>query len=368
MRLLRHGAATCGRVLRTRGLVTRQRPSSSGLMRAKRSSLRTAGRDEIDGVVEILSHCGWLVGVSSGVGGVVAFGGVGGGCRWWRWWRWWRRWWRWWRWWWRWWRWWLVALVALVALVVGVGGVGGVRWWWWWRWWRAWSLVALVALVVVACGVGGVGGVVALVAASGWWRGGVRWCWWRYRRWRWRWWRRWSSLVALVVALAWRWRGVGAARWRWRWGVSGGVVAWRRVASARHRARHFAPLHRDRRSKRRAAGAAETCCASTSSPPVTGGVSCASRRSARSRRGIPAPRSGWTAPEQRATARRAGGWRGRCAACMRDAPFGAPTWITRSTSPQSMPRSRVEVQTTARSLPAAIAASTLRRCSTSSEP
>jgi len=35
---------------------------------------------------------------------------------------------------------------------------------------------------------------------------------------------------------------------------------------------------------------------------------------------------------------------------------------------QSMPRSRVEVQTTARSLPATIAASTFRRCATSSEP
>ncbi len=44
------------------------------------------------------------------------------------------------------------------------------------------------------------------------------------------------------------------------------------------------------------------------------------------------------------------------------APFGAPTWMTRSTSPQSMPRSSVEVATTARSVPAAIAASTLRRC------
>ena len=33
------------------------------------------------------------------------------------------------------------------------------------------------------------------------------------------------------------------------------------------------------------------------------------------------------------------------------APLGAPTLITRSTSPQSMPRSSVEVQTTARSWP-----------------
>ena len=49
-------------------------------------------------------------------------------------------------------------------------------------------------------------------------------------------------------------------------------------------------------------------------------------------------------------------------------PLGAPTWITRSTSPQSMPSSSVEVQTTARSRPSAIAASTLRRWPTSSEP
>ena len=40
----------------------------------------------------------------------------------------------------------------------------------------------------------------------------------------------------------------------------------------------------------------------------------------------------------------------RCSS--RDAPFGAPTLMTRSTSPQSTPRSSDEVQTTARSLPA----------------
>ena len=45
------------------------------------------------------------------------------------------------------------------------------------------------------------------------------------------------------------------------------------------------------------------------------------------------------------------------------APFGAPMLTTRSTSPQSMPRSSVEVATTALSAPAAMAASTLRRCS-----
>jgi len=53
---------------------------------------------------------------------------------------------------------------------------------------------------------------------------------------------------------------------------------------------------------------------------------------------------------------------------MREAPFGEASWMTRSTSPQSMPRSSVEVQTTARSAPLAIAASTLRRCSGASEP
>ncbi len=49
-------------------------------------------------------------------------------------------------------------------------------------------------------------------------------------------------------------------------------------------------------------------------------------------------------------------------------PFGAPTLTTRSTSPQSMPRSSVEVHTTALSRPAAIASSTRRRWLASSEP
>src|SRR5262249_4114317 len=52
----------------------------------------------------------------------------------------------------------------------------------------------------------------------------------------------------------------------------------------------------------------------------------------------------------------------------REAPLGAPILTTRSMSPQSTPRSRDDVATTARSLPCAIAASTLRRCATSSEP
>jgi hypothetical protein len=53
---------------------------------------------------------------------------------------------------------------------------------------------------------------------------------------------------------------------------------------------------------------------------------------------------------------------------IREAPFGAASWMTRSTSPQSMPMSRVEVQTTARISPRAIAASTLRRCSAARLP
>ena len=39
----------------------------------------------------------------------------------------------------------------------------------------------------------------------------------------------------------------------------------------------------------------------------------------------------------------------RCSS--RDEPFGAPIWTTRSTSPQSTPRSRLAVQTRPRSLP-----------------
>ena len=62
-------------------------------------------------------------------------------------------------------------------------------------------------------------------------------------------------------------------------------------------------------------------------------------------------------------------WLARPIRCTsRDDPLGAAIWITRSTSPQSMPRSSVEVQTTARRSPRAIAASTLRLCSAASEP
>ena len=57
-------------------------------------------------------------------------------------------------------------------------------------------------------------------------------------------------------------------------------------------------------------------------------------------------------------------WLARPTRCSsRLTPLGAPTCITWSTPPQSMPRSSEEVATTARSRPAAIAASTRRRCS-----
>ena len=52
----------------------------------------------------------------------------------------------------------------------------------------------------------------------------------------------------------------------------------------------------------------------------------------------------------------------------RDTPFGAPTWITWSTPPQSMPRSSEDVATTARRSPRAIAASTRRRWARSRLP
>ena len=49
----------------------------------------------------------------------------------------------------------------------------------------------------------------------------------------------------------------------------------------------------------------------------------------------------------RGSARRDGDWRGRSAATGGTTPLGAPIWMTRSTSPQSIPRSRLEVQTSA---------------------
>ena len=62
-------------------------------------------------------------------------------------------------------------------------------------------------------------------------------------------------------------------------------------------------------------------------------------------------------------------WLARPIRCIsRDEPLGAPIWMTRSTSPQSTPRSRLAVQTRARSRPSAIAFSTLRRASSASEP
>ena len=62
-------------------------------------------------------------------------------------------------------------------------------------------------------------------------------------------------------------------------------------------------------------------------------------------------------------------WLARPIRCSRrELPLGAPIWMTRSMSPQSMPRSRLAVATSARSLPSAIAASILRRASTARLP
>ena len=112
-----------------------------------------------------------------------------------------------------------------------------------------------------------------------------------------------------------------------------------------------------------------TCWASVSSVPECGGspssalartASCAAKHSSTSKRlaGTRSAREGssrrWLARPMRWT--------------MRDEPLGADSWMTRSTSPQSMPRSSVEVQTTARSPPRPMAASTLRRCSAAMEP
>ena len=97
------------------------------------------------------------------------------------------------------------------------------------------------------------------------------------------------------------------------------------------------------------------CCASTSSAPVRAeGVSCASSamaasaaaHSSTSKRlaGTNTPFEGssmrWLARPMR--------WR------RREAPLGAPILTTRSTSPQSTPRSSEEVATTARSRPCAL--------------
>jgi hypothetical protein len=93
------------------------------------------------------------------------------------------------------------------------------------------------------------------------------------------------------------------------------------------------------------AGHAETCWAARRARRYRiGGVSCAPRSTASSAAGIPAPRSGWparTAPARRLVHAVVGA---ADALGRRLAPFGAPTWMTRSTSPQSMPRSSVEVR------------------------
>ena len=62
-------------------------------------------------------------------------------------------------------------------------------------------------------------------------------------------------------------------------------------------------------------------------------------------------------------------WLARPIRCnSRDDPFGAPIWITQSTSPQSSPRSRLDVATSARSRPSAIAVSARWRASRSRLP
>ncbi len=112
-----------------------------------------------------------------------------------------------------------------------------------------------------------------------------------------------------------------------------------------------------------------TCWASRSSAPVRGGSpssafsamasmaawhSSTSNRLAGTNSAFDGSSSRWLARPMRWT--------------IRAAPFGAASWMTRSTSPQSMPRSSVEVQTTAFSSPRAMAPSTLRRCSAARLP
>lgn len=66
---------------------------------------------------------------------------------------------------------------------------------------------------------------------------------------------------------------------------------------------------------------------------------------------------------------RPGAWPERPARCIRRAtPFGEPIWNTRSTGRKSTPRSRLEVQTTALSLPFLRPSSTQSRTDWSSEP
>ncbi len=96
-----------------------------------------------------------------------------------------------------------------------------------------------------------------------------------------------------------------------------------------------------------------TCWASTSSAPSRSGsessafsaiASRAAWHSSISKR-LAGTKSAWLGSSSR--------WLARPIRCtIRDAPFGEASWITRSTSPQSMPRSSVEVQTTALQRPA----------------
>ena len=107
-----------------------------------------------------------------------------------------------------------------------------------------------------------------------------------------------------------------------------------------------------------------TCWASTSSAPSRSGSPSRAFSAIASRAAWHSSISKRLAGTKRARLGSSSRWLARPIRCtMREAPLGEASWITRSTSPQSMPRSSVEVQTTARSSPRAIAASTLRRCS-----
>lgn len=112
-----------------------------------------------------------------------------------------------------------------------------------------------------------------------------------------------------------------------------------------------------------------TCWASTSSAPTRGGSPSSLFSAIASRAAWHSSISNLFAGTKSARDGSSSRWLARPIRCtIRDAPLGLASWITRSTSPQSIPRSSVEVQTTARSSPRAIAASTFRRCSAARLP
>ena len=96
-----------------------------------------------------------------------------------------------------------------------------------------------------------------------------------------------------------------------------------------------------------------TCWASTSSAPgrkISGSsspssIASSAARASRYSKRLPGTRIASDGSSSRWLARPI-----RCSS--RDEPLGAPIWMTRSTSPQSTPRSRLAVQTSARSSPA----------------